>query len=75
MLLLGGRQETGLQVVSFTIAFVLGSILSMAALTAAGAIALGTMQARTQRGMMALAGVASIVVGVLWALGPIAELT
>jgi hypothetical protein len=75
MLLLGSRQETGLQVVAFTVAFVIGSILSMAALTAAGALALGAMRARTQRGLMALAGVASIIVGVVWALGPIAELT
>lgn len=75
MLLLGSRQETGWQVVAFTIAFVIGSILSMAALTAAGAVALGSMRARTQRGLMALAGVASIVIGVVWALGPIAELT
>jgi hypothetical protein len=75
MLLLGSRQETGLQIVAFTVAFVSGSILSMAALTAAGAMALGTMRARTQRGLMALAGVVSIVVGVMWAIGPLAALT
>lgn len=75
MLLLGSRQETGWQVVGFTAAFVVGSILSMAALTAAGAMALGTLRHRTQRGLMAFAGLVSIVVGVLWALGPISELT
>lgn len=75
MLLLSSRQETGWQIVSFTAAFVLGSILSMAALTAAGALALGTLQGKAQRYLMAFAGATSIIIGVMWALGPLAELT
>ncbi len=75
MLLLSSRQGTGWQVVGFTAAFVLGSILSMAAVTAAGAALLGSVRERAQRGLMAAAGATSIVIGVLWALGPLAELT
>lgn len=74
MLLLGSRQEAGWQVVGFTAAFVIGSICSMAALTAVGAMAMGSLGARVQRGLMAIAGAASIVIGVLWSLGPIGEL-
>lgn len=74
MLLLSSRQDTGWQVVGFTAAFVVGSILSMAAVTAAGTIALGSVPGRVQRGLTALAGAASIVIGVLWAMGPLSEL-
>jgi high-affinity nickel-transport protein len=75
MLLLSSRQDTGWQVAGFTAAFVLGSILSMAAVSAAGAVALGAVTGRAQRGLTALAGAASVVIGILWALGPLAELT
>ncbi len=74
MLLLSSRQETGWHIVGFTAAFVLGSILSMAALTAAGAMAMGSLHGKAQRVLLGVAGAASIVIGVVWALGPLAEL-
>jgi High-affinity nickel-transport protein len=74
MILLSTRQETGWQVVGFTAAFVIGSIASMAMVTAAGALAMGTLHRGWHRLVTAIAGATSVAVGVAWALPQLAAL-
>lgn len=66
MLLLAGRQGSTLEIAGFTGAFLAGSILSMAMVTAAGALALGAVGSTWRRGLTAAAGLASIGIGVAW---------
>lgn len=68
MLLLGSRQESSAQLAAFTGAFLLGSVASMALVTALGAFALSALGGAWRRAAMATAGALSMAVGVVWAL-------
>lgn len=74
MLLLGSRQESTAQLAGFTGAFLLGSVASMALVTALGAFALAALDGAWRRVAMATAGALSMGIGVAWAVPQLATL-
>ncbi len=74
MLLLGSRQESSAQLAAFTGAFLLGSVASMALVTALGTFALAALGGIWRRAAMATAGALSMTLGVLWAVPQLATL-
>lgn len=74
MLLLGSRQESSAQLAAFTGAFLLGSVVSMALVTALGTFALAALDGAWRRVAMATAGLLSMAIGVIWAVPQLAAL-
>lgn len=74
MLLLGSQQESHAQLAAFTGAFLLGSVVSMALVTALGTFALAALGGAWRRAAMATTGVLSMTIGVIWAVPQLAAL-
>lgn len=74
MLLLGSQQESHAQLAAFTGAFLLGSVVSMALVTALGTFALAALGGAWRRAAMATTGVLSMTLGVIWAVPQLATL-